>query len=253
MYRMNDGLVSIVTPNYNSEKFIVACIESVQKQEYTNWEWIIVDDCSSDNSLGIIEDYIKSDERITLLRLNENSGPAIARNAGIEKAKGSYLTFIDSDDLWLPNFLEVSMSHEKQSSGFVFASYHRFDEDMNPKYKDFIVPLEVTYFDILKTNSISCLTAFINIERLGKLYMPEVRYRQDMGLWLQYLKQIDVAKGIKEPLAIYRIREASHSRNKKKLMRHQWNFYRKVEGISVFKSIYYFSCWFFNGLKKYYL
>jgi len=245
-------LVSIITPNYNASKFVSETIESVISQTYENWELIIVDDCSTDDSVTIIEGFIKMDSRIKLLTLDVNSGPAISRNKGIDTCVGSFMTFIDSDDLWLPNFLETSLKYIKKSQGFVFSSYHRFDENLNPMYKDFIVPKRVTYSDILKTNSISCLTAFIDVDRLGKLKMPEILYRQDMGLWLQYLKNIDYAFGVKEPLAIYRIRKTSHSRNKFNLIKHQWNFYRNTEKLSVPHSIYYFSLWFFYGFKKYY-
>lgn len=245
-------LISIITPNYNASKYIAATIESVQKQTYSNWELLIVDDCSSDNSVEIIKTFQKNDARIKLLELTQNSGPAIVRNEGIKQAQGNYLTFIDADDIWLPNFIEISLKKIKESEGFVFASYHRFNEDLEPCYKDFIVPSKVNYADILKSNSISCLTAFIDINKLGKFYMPEVLYRQDMGLWLKYLKRIDVAIGIKQPLAIYRIRKKSHSRNKLNLLKHQWKFYRNVAQLSILESMYYFLCWMFFGVRKYY-
>lgn len=245
-------LVSIITPNYNASKYIATTIESVQNQTYTNWELLIVDDCSTDNSVEIIKTFQKEDDRIKLLELPQNAGPAIVRNEGIKQAQGSYLTFIDSDDIWLPNFIETSLKKVKKSEGFVFASYHRFNEDLEPYYKDFIVPDKVNYAAILKSNSISCLTAFIDIDKLGKFYMPEVLYRQDMGLWLKYLKIIDVAIGIKQPLAIYRIRKKSHSRNKLNLLKHQWKFYRNVAKLSVLDSMYYFLCWMFFGVRKYY-
>ncbi|RXP44844.1 glycosyltransferase family 2 protein [Lutibacter sp. HS1-25] len=244
-------LISIITPNYNCEKFIEATIQSVRNQSYRNWEWYIIDDGSKDKSIEIIESYCKLDSRIKLFKSAINQGPAKCRNKGIELAKGNFMTFIDSDDIWLPEFLKTSLSFVKKSEGFVFASYHRYDENLQPKYRDFIVPLKVTYADILKTNSISCLTAFINIEKLGKLYMPNVRYRQDMGLWLSYLKKIPYAIGNQTPLAIYRIRENSHSRNKLNLLKHQWQFYRKVEKLSVFKSAYYFVLWMIYGFIKY--
>ena len=245
-------LISIITPNYNASKYIAATIESVQKQTYSNWELLIVDDCSSDNSVEIIKTFQKNDARIKLLELTQNAGPAIVRNEGIKQAQGNYLTFIDADDIWLPNFIEISLKKIKESEGFVFASYHRFNEDLEPCYKDFIVPSKVNYADILKSNSISCLTAFIDINKLGKFYMPEVLYRQDMGLWLKYLKRIDVAIGIKQPLAIYRIRKKSHSRNKLNLLKHQWKFYRNVAQLSILESMYYFLCWMFFGVRKYY-
>lgn len=248
-----EQLVSIITPNYNCAQFIEQTIQSVVNQTYKNWEWIIVDDCSTDNSVEIIQDHCKQDSRIKLIKSESNSGPSKCRNKGIQLATGRYLTFIDSDDIWLPDFLNTSIAFEANSEGFVFASYHRFDEHMKPKYKDFLVPEKVTYHDILKTNSISCLTAFININKLGKLYMPDVLYRQDMGLWLQYLEKVEFAYGIQKPLAIYRIRKRSHSRNKFKLLKHQWSFYRQVIQLSVIKSAYYFISWMFLGIRKYYM
>ncbi len=247
---MND-LVSIITPCYNSEKFIVDTIKSVQKQIHTNWELLITDDGSTDNSIDIILEFSKLDSRIQVFKIT-NAGPAVARNNSIKKAKGKYLAFLDSDDLWFPDFLSISLKHIKNTEGFVFSSYKRCEENsLEEVYMDFIVPKKVNYNDILKTNSISCLTAFIDIEKLGKALMPEVMYRQDMGLWLTYLKKIEYAIGIQKPLAIYRIRAKSHSRNKRKLLQPQWYFYRKVEQISFLKSIYYMIAWSINGLKKY--
>lgn len=246
-----NSLISIITPNFNSEKFIAETIKSVQHQSENNWEMIIVDDASSDISVQIIEKFCKEDPRIKIIKLKQNCGPAVCRNKAIELAKGEFMTFLDADDLWFKDFLKNSLSFIKKSEGFVFSSYHRFDENLGPKYKDFIVPKKVTYSDILKTNSISCLTAFIDIKRLGKLKMPNVRYRQDMGLWLQYLKKIKYAYGNEEVLAIYRIRTNSHSRNKFKLIKPQWLFYRNVEKLSIIVSIYYFTHWMFNGFIKY--
>lgn len=244
-------LVSIITPCYNSEVFISETILSVQSQSYSNWEMLITDDGSSDKSIEIINEFIKKDDRIKLYKIN-NSGPAIARNNSIKKANGKYLAFLDSDDLWDVDFLKISISEVKNSQGFVFSSYRRCDEvTLKKVYKDFIVPLKVNYRDILKTNSISCLTAFIDVEKLGKEYMPEILYRQDMGLWLKYLNKINFAKGIIRPNATYRIRKNSHSRNKKKLLKPQWYFYRHVEKLSIFNSLFLMVVWSINGFKKY--
>ncbi|WP_435415271.1 glycosyltransferase family 2 protein [Polaribacter aestuariivivens] len=248
---MIEGLVSIITPSYNSEAFIEQTIKSVLNQSYSNWEMLITDDGSKDASIKVIEKFSKNDDRIKLFK-QINSGPAKARNNSIKNAKGQYLAFLDSDDLWFPEFLETSLKHVKNSEGFVFSSYKRCDENtLEEKYKDFIVPEKVNYIDILKTNSISCLTAFIDIKKLGKEFMPDIMFRQDMGLWLKYLNKINFARGIKKPLAIYRIRSNSHSRNKKKLLKPQWYFYRQVEGLSFLSSIYFMTVWAYNGFKKY--
>lgn len=247
-----EGLVSIITPTYNSEAYIAQTILSVQNQTYQNWELIIVDDGSTDGTVAIISEIAQSDQRISFIRLPQNGGPAKARNAGIEQAQGKYMTFLDADDIWFPEFIEKSIQIiQKTETHFVFSSYKRANESLEFVYSDFIVPEKVTYIDILKTNSISCLTAFIDIEVLGKKEMPDIFKRQDMGLWLQYLKEIPFAFGIQEPLAIYRIRENSLSRNKSKLLKYQWQFYREVEHLSVAASCYYMIHWMYRGFLKY--
>lgn len=244
--------VSIVTPLYNLEEYIADCIESVEAQTFSDFEMIIVDDCSSDRGPEIVETFARKDPRIKLLRNSKNSGPAVTRNLGIKEATGHYITFLDGDDIWFPQMLEKSIDAiEREQCGFVFASYKRYDENLNPLLSDFIVPAKVTYSDILKSNSISCLTAFIDIDKLGKKYMPLIRKRQDMGLWLAYLKEIDYAVGIKEPLAIYRIRKGSLSRNKFLLLKYQWEFYTKFENLNFFKASYYMTHWIVRGILKY--
>ena len=245
-------LVSIITPAYNSAKFIAETIQSVQNQTYENWEMIIVDDGSSDETVAIVQAFIDKDKRIQCYKLAQNSGPAVARNFAIEKAKGAFMTFIDADDIWFPNFIENSIKTiEKTGVSFVFSSYKRSNENLEFVYSDFIVPEKVTYTDILKSNSISCLTAFVDIKTLGKKYMPLIRKRQDMGLWLNYLKVIPFAYGIQETQAIYRIRENSLSRKKSDLIYYQWQFYRAVEQLNVFQSLYYMAHWMYRGFMKY--
>ena len=159
-----NALVSIITPAYNSAKFIAETIYSVQNQTHVNWEMIIVDDGSSDETLAIVQAFIDEDKRIQCYKLEQNSGPAVARNFAIEKAKGAFMTFIDADDIWFPNFIENSIKTiEKTGVSFVFSSYKRSNENLEFVYSDFIVPQKVTYTDILKSNSISCLTAFVDI------------------------------------------------------------------------------------------
>lgn len=246
-------MVSIITPCFNAADFISETIRSVQNQTFTDWEWFIIDDCSQDASVSIIAEFAQNDARIKLLPLKKNSGAAVARNMGIALAKGNYMTFIDADDLWLPHFLTENIARIAKSEGFLCASYNMYNETLNLKLGELIVPEYTTYSAILKTNTISCLTAFIDISRLGKEFMPEIKYRQDMGLWLKYLKKINRVEGISESLAIYRIRKQSLSNNKVNLLRHQWTFYREVENLSVLKSSYYFTLWMYYGSKKYWL
>jgi len=227
-------------------------IHSVQSQTYKDFEMIIVDDCSTDNTSKIVLSEQLSDKRIKLIQLKTNSGPAVARNKGIEHAQGTYITFLDGDDLWLETFIEKSINFSiKNNASFVFSSYKRVDENLKPFLSDFIVPHRVSYSDILKSCSISCLTAFINVEKLGKKFMPLIQKRQDFGLWLSYLKEIDYAYGLAEPLAIYRMRKNSLSRNKWSLIKYQWQFYFSIEKLGFLPSIYYLFNWMARGFLKY--
>jgi len=246
------ALVSIITASYNVEKYIAETIASVQSQTYQNWEMLITDDASTDNTCNIIKSIAQKDNRIKLFKLKKNSGPAVARNNSIEKAKGRFHAFLDADDIWFNFHLEDSLKFALDNNyAFVFASYKRNDDELNPLYSNFVVPKKVNYSDILKTNSISCLTAFVDTQKLGKKYMPLVYKRQDMGLWLRYLKDCKNAYGIKKPHAIYRIRKESLSRKKSELISHQWQFYRKVENLNFFQSFYYLICWMYFGYFKY--
>lgn len=245
-------LVSIIMPVYNSFRYLAESIQSVLGQSYKNWQLIIVDDCSTDGSCELALEYAKNDSRIKVYKLDKNSGPAVARNFAIEKANGRFISFLDSDDLWKPEFLITSLDLMLEKNiEFCFASYHRCDENLNPLLSDFIVPEKVSYKDILKTNPISCLTAVYDTSRIGKLLMPNIIKRQDYGLWLKILKQTVFAYGIKKPLAIYRIRKQSVSRNKVKASIYQWRTYRDVEHISLVKSIYYFIHYAYYGFIKY--
>lgn len=248
---MYNNLISIITPSYNSEKFISKTIESVLSQTYTNWEMIIVDDCSPDNSNEIIEEYCKKDSRVKLIKLEKNSGPARARNTAIKEAKGRYIAFLDADDLWLPDKLEKQIKFMNENNlSFTYSAYKLIDEEDND-LGVFIPREELTYEDILKTNDIGCLTAIYDTEKLGKVYMPNILKRQDYGLWLKILKEIKETKGIVEPLAIYRIRKNSVSSNKLKAAIYQWKIYREVEQLNLIKSLYYFTHYIWNGIKKY--
>jgi len=246
------SLVSIITPSYNSAKFIAETIQSVQNQTHQNWEMIIVDDASLDETENIVLSIMQNDSRIQFHKLSQNSGPAVARNTAIEKASGDFMTFIDADDIWFPTFIENNIKTIQETAiPFVFSSYKRANEQLEFLYSDFIVPHKVSYSDILKSNSISCLTAFVDIKKLGKKYMPLIRKRQDMGLWLNYLKVIPFAYGIQETQAIYRIRENSLSRKKSDLIKYQWQFYTEVDKLNIFQSAYYMLHWMYRGFMKY--
>ena len=248
---MKIDLVSIITPSYNSEKFISQTMESVLSQTYQNWEMIIVDDKSPDDSNIIIEKYIKQDKRIKLIKLNKNSGPAVARNVAIKEAKGRYIAFLDADDVWYPNKLEKQIAFMKENNlAFTYSAYEIIDEQ-DKSIGKFVPPSFITCESMLKTCSVGCLTAIYDTKKLGKIFMPIIDKRQDYGLWLKILKKIKITKGLNEVLAKYRIRKNSVSSNKLKAAKYQWKIYRDVENLNLIKSIYYFLHYAYNGIKKY--
>nr|WP_067063831.1 glycosyltransferase family 2 protein [Mucilaginibacter sp. L294] len=232
-------MVSIITPSHNSKLYIENTVQSVIDQTYTDWEMIIIDDNSTDGTRELIARLAEKDSRIKYFFNDVSIGPAKARNIGIENAKGQFLTFLDSDDIWMPEFIQTSVEYSiKNNYTFVFSSYERKDENLNDLYTDFIVPDKVSYSDLLRTCPISCLTAFIWIEKIGKFYMPDIPKRQDYGLWLRILKHVKYAYGIKTPLAVYRIRKGSLSRNKFLAIWYVWQVYINVEKLNFFYSLY---------------
>ena len=233
-------LVSIVTPCYNSEKYIADAIKSVLDQNYSNWEMIIVDDVSYDKSTDIIEKYANKDSRIRLIRMPKNSGAAVCRNRGIELAQGYYLAFLDSDDMWVPQKLaiQVEFMHANQYV-LSFGSYKKMDEDGNKLPKSFVSALrKVSYQDLLSSNKIGCLTAMYDMNKLGKVYMPLIRKRQDYALWLKILKKTSFAYGIPQSLGYYRVRKSSISSSKIEMLKWNWKLFKEVEELSYLKSFY---------------
>ena len=237
---MQKDLVSIITPSYKSRKFIVDTINSVLKQTYENWEMIIVDDVSPDDSNILIEAYVKQDYRIKLLKLEKNSGPAIARNKAINEAKGQYIAFLDADDLWMPEKLEKQILFMKNNKyEFSFTSYATMSESGMKLNKIMLSEEKIDYMKLLKSNKIGCLTAIYDTERIGKIYMPLLQKRQDFGLWLKILKKVDYAYGLNDVLGRYRIMTNSVSSNKIDLLKYNYALFREHEKFSVLKSLYY--------------
>ena len=246
-----EELVSIIMPNYNGAKYVKETIESVLAQTYTNWELLFVDDCSTDNSLEIVEKF--QDERIHIFRNEKNSGAAVSRNFALNEAKGRWIAFLDSDDLWLPEKLEKQIDFMKTNGyAFTFTDYDVIDE--NDETLSYFKPhLDVcNYKDILKHNHIGCLTVIYDSEKVGKVLMPtEAIKREDWACWLSILKKGEQAYCFHERLARYKVHSNSVSSNKIKMMKYQWNVYRKVEKINIFKSFYYLFYWAIMGVLKY--
>ncbi|MGU9938952.1 glycosyltransferase family 2 protein [Empedobacter brevis] len=247
---MEVELVSIITPCYNSERFITETYQSIKEQSYSNWEWIIVDDCSTDDSVQTICSF--NDERIKLIAQKSNQGAASARNLALSKAKGRYITFIDSDDLWLPKFLETTINYLKNNNeSLVYTSYKRVDENLVKLLEDFIAIDKIDYKRILYNCPIPMLTSVYDSSVIGIVEFPKVELREDHAMWIQLLKKIKYGRAIEESLAIYRIRENSVSRNKLNIALRQYDVYRKFLKMNFLQSSYYTFFWALNGLKKY--
>lgn len=246
---MKEDLVSIITPSYNASRFISQTIGSVISQTYKNWEMIIIDDCSTDNSIMLIEDYINKDDRIKLIKLKRNSGPANARNRGIKEANGKYIAFLDSDDLWMPQKLEKQIKFMQDNRlSLTYSSYETMDIN-NKNINHRTIKKTITYRDMLKSNHIGNLTGIYDCEKIGKYYMDNVGH-EDYTLWLKIMKEIRETQGIIEPLAKYRILSKSISSNKLKVLSWQWKIYRDIIKLNIFSSIYYFMWYIYYSLKK---
>lgn len=248
------SLVSVILPSFNSCEYIAKTIESVLDQSYKNFELIIIDDASNDSSVRIIKSYKNVDERVKLIELRENKGQAFARNKGIEVANGDYITFIDSDDIWVNIFLEEQLNFMKSANAqVVFSSYQRMDEKLEKNLGVFKVPSKTTYKALLKSNYMSCLTTVIDIRSLGKFYFRDkLKMHEDFVLWLEVLKKAKVAYGNPSVLAIYRIRNKSVSRNKFKGIIRIWDIYLNIEKLNVAYSIYNLILYIFKGFLKNY-
>ena len=234
-------MVSIITPTYNSSIYIAETINSVLRQSYTNWEMLIVDDASNDNTCEIVIEFVNKDSRIKLIQLQKNGGAGLARNIAIKKATGTYIAFLDADDLWKPNKLEVQTSFMlKNNVSMCFSSYDLIDESGKHLHKTINALPELDYNKLLKSNYIGNLTGIYNANLLGKIFMPEIRKRQDWGLWLQVLKKSHTAKSVPDSLALYRVHKKGLSGNKINLIKHNFNFYRKALKFPFFKAVFHF-------------
>lgn len=233
---VDENLVSIITPTFNSERFINDTIISILNQSYQHWELLITDDFSEDKTILIIEKFAKKDSRIKLFKLNENLGAGAARNNSIKNAKGRYIAFCDSDDQWKFNKLEIQVDFlKKRKLAFTYSSYEVISE--TGKFVKVIhPPASITHKSILKNNYVGCLTAIYDSKKLGKIYMPTIRKRQDWVLWIIILKKIKITQGIKKNLAVYRTRSNSISRNKIEMVIYNWKIYNEILKFNKSKS-----------------
>lgn len=250
---MREGLVSIITPMFNGERFVGTTIESVLNQTYTNWEMIITDDGSKDNGPNLVTAFAAKDSRIKLLS-QSNAGSAAARNTGIKQAKGQYIALLDADDTWNRDFLEKQIRLMKEKGALlVYSSHTRIDEDSKECLQPYIVPEKVGYTDLLKNCYISCLTGLYDTSVYGKVYLREdmKSLRDDYVYWLEIIKKVKVAYGNKEVLANYRMLDSSASRKKSRVIIPQFKVLYKVEKLGLVRSLYYMVNWAIISYIKY--
>lgn len=248
---MIKNLVSIIMPAYNSSKYIGEAIESVRSQSISNWELIIIDDCSSDDTYSIAKKYSDLDTRIKVIRQEKNLGVVKSRNYGLKIANGEFVAFLDSDDKWNKYKLEKQLNIMKDNNyAFTFTAYEYITEESEKTGKIVYVPIYQNYDNALKNTIIGCLTVVINRGKTGEFYMPELEHGEDLFTWLEIMKRGFNAYGINECLAEYRISNNSLSSNKVKALKQQWNNYRNIEKISLAKCILYFTCYVFNAVIK---
>lgn len=249
---MKKPIVSIITPVYNSEKLIEKTINSVRNQSYTQFEMILVDDCSIDNSREIIKKIAEIDHRIRYIRLDQNSGAAVARNTGIKAAEGRYIAFLDSDDMWKKEKLTRQISFmEKNNVAFTYTAFETITEDGYLIQDRVNVPNKLNYTQLLKNTAIACSTVIIDRGHIGDFQMPSVRKGQDTATWLMLLREsVSYAYGINEVLSSYRKVTGSISDDKLSALKRTWNTYRNIEKLPFIKATYYFSWYVYNAIKK---
>lgn len=231
-------LVSILIPTFNSAQFIADTIASVQQQTYSNWEIIVVDDASTDATVDLISKIMEKDVRIQLQVLEKNSGTGVARNFGVAKAAGKYISFLDADDLWKPEKLEKQINFmQKYKLPFTFSFYDCIDEQGKSLNKRVEAPLNLIYRQLFFCNYVGNLTGIYDVEFFGKISISSIRKRQDWMHWLTILKKIKTAKPVPESLALYRIREYSLSTSKTALIQYNFAVYRQFHGYNLVVSL----------------
>ena len=236
--KMEKPLVSIITPSFNSEKFIIQTIQSVQNQTYKNWEMIIVDDASTDKTTSIIKEMAIGEERIRFIQLSKNSGTGIARNTALNEAKGKYIAFLDADDLWKPQKLDKQIDFLVQHNlPFTFSFYECINEEGETLSRRVEAPKNLSYVQLFFCNYVGNLTGIYDADYFGKIAVTSIRKRQDWVLWLTILKKIKNANPVPESLAYYRIRKNSISASKFDLLKHNFAVYSTFHEHSVAVSL----------------
>lgn len=244
-------LVSVIMPAYNSSKTLPDSIQSVLDQTFTDWELLVIDDFSPEPLKSIVDSF--RDARIYYIRLEQNSGVAQARNRGIQAARGRYIAFLDSDDLWLPKKLERQLQFmQKNGYAFTYTWYRQFEDDPERPIRLVKTKNFVDYRKLLHGNDIGCLTVMIDRTQIPDIHMPSERH-EDYITWLNLLKRGSCAYSMAEDLALYRISKHSITGNKKMSLIWTWKVYRDSQGLNFISCLYYIAYYIIGGVIKHYL
>lgn len=243
--------VSVIMPCHNGEKYVADAIRSVQSQTFADWELLVIDDASSDNSASVIEGFCEDDSRIRLLRNERPTGmPASPRNVGISAARGRYIAFLDCDDLWLPTKLERQLPlFEMRNVAAVFSYYAKMDGSGNYGANAVSSPVFVSYGHMLDGNCIGNLTGMYDTQKCGKVLQREIHH-EDYVMWLEVLKDGSFAANTNTVEAVYRENKASVSGGKLRVFKWQWHILRNVLGMPFFTAARHFSKYAVNGVLK---
>lgn len=250
MTKAND-LVSVIMPMHNSARYLHESIKSVIAQTYKEWELLIIDDFSEDSSYAIAEEYVALDSRIHLLKNHDRKGmPSAPRNVGVQAATGRYIAFLDSDDLWFPQKLEQQLAlFTDNRTAIVYSNYEKIDENGTREDRLVTAPPQATYRTLLCGNVIGNLTGIYDTHKVGKVSIQDIHH-EDYAMWLYILKQGYNAQNTGTTLAAYRVNRGSVSSNKLKAVTWQWHIYRKIEHLSLLRSVFYFVFYAFKAFIK---
>lgn len=245
-----DPILTVVMPSYNSERFIAESIESILRQTFQEWELIVVDDASTDATTDIVSAYQRQDPRVRLIPQSVNRGAAHARNVALDLARGAFVAFIDSDDVWFPKKASTQVqAMERLQADISYTGWERCREGQ--VHTSFVsVPRQITYRAMLRRCKINCSTAMVRRSTCGTVRMPPLRLRQDHGYWLALLRDGSrTAIGINAPLISCRMRSDSLSARKIVAARYSWKLLREVEHFDLLKSLWFFSGYAFEAVR----
>lgn len=246
------ALVSIIMPCHNGARYLNESVSSVLSQTYTDWELLIIDDNSTDDSVSIIKEFCLKDSRIKFFQTEKSTGkPATPRNVGINEAKGRYIAFLDCDDVWLANKLnnQIPLFFD-ENCAVVFSYYKKMNENRDVISEDIVSPEFVTYKKLLNGDCIGNLTGVYDTQKVGKVFQHEI-HAEDYLMWLEVLKKGFIAKNTNTVEGLYRITSSSISANKFKSALWNWNIYKNELKLPFIKAAYHFTIYCIKGLLKF--